>query len=152
MQPRKLLPAAMLCFALTACVSAQEHRKAVSDDSGDRISVGTVQKEIRVGMSGAEVASVMGSPNIVTSDEDRRETWIYDKISTERAYSSSAGGVNALILGGAPVGSALLGGGFGGSYGSEAGASSTTQKTLTVIIKFDKSGRVRDFAYHTSKF
>ena len=64
----------------------------------------------------------MGSPNIVTSDEDRRETWIYDKISTERAYSSSAGGVNALILGGAPVGSALLGGGLGGSYGSEAGA------------------------------
>jgi hypothetical protein len=37
-------------------------------------------------------------------------------------------------------------------FDSEAGASSTTQKTLTVIIKFDKSGRVRDFAYHTSKF
>jgi outer membrane protein assembly factor BamE (lipoprotein component of BamABCDE complex) len=111
-----------------------------------------VQKEIRVGMSGAEVATVLGSPNIVTSDEERRETWIYDKLSTERAYSSSAGGVNALILGGAPVGSALLGGGLGGRYGSEAGASSTTQKTLTVVIKFDKAGRVRDFAYHTSKF
>jgi hypothetical protein len=103
-------------------------------------------------MSGAEVASVLGSPNIVTSDEERRETWIYDKISTENAYSSSEGGVSALILGGAPVGSALLGGGLGGGYGSKAGASSTTQKTLTVIIKFDKSSKVRDFAYHTSKF
>jgi outer membrane protein assembly factor BamE (lipoprotein component of BamABCDE complex) len=152
MQLRKILPTAILCLALTACVSAQEHRNAVNDDSGDRISVGTVQKEIRVGMSGAEVASVLGSPNIVTSDEERRETWIYDKISTENAYSSSEGGVSALILGGAPVGSALLGGGLGGGYGSKAGASSTTQKTLTVIIKFDKSSKVRDFAYHTSKF
>jgi hypothetical protein len=67
-------------------------------------------------------------------------------------YSSSAGGVGSLIFGGAPVGVGVIGGGGGGSYNSEAGAASTTQKTLTVIIKFDKSGRVRDFAYHTSKF
>jgi outer membrane protein assembly factor BamE (lipoprotein component of BamABCDE complex) len=149
---KKFMSTAMLCLALSACTSAQKHRKAVSDDSGDRISVGTVQKEIRVGMSGAEVATVLGSPNIVTSDEERRETWIYDKISTERVYSSSAGGVGSLIFGGAPVGVGVIGGGVEGSYNSEAGAASTTQKTLTVIIKFDKSGRVRDFAYHTSKF
>jgi len=101
------------------------------------MTVGKVQKEIRVGMSGAEVAQVLGSPNIVSTDEERREVWIYDKIATDRAYSSSSGGVNALILG------------FGGS---SAGASSTSQRTLTVIIKFDKSGKVRDFAYHTSRF
>jgi outer membrane protein assembly factor BamE (lipoprotein component of BamABCDE complex) len=139
-------------LALSACVSAQEHRKAVSDDSGERISVGTVQREIRIGMSGADVAAALGSPNIVTTDDARRETWIYDKISTERAYSTSAAGVNTLILGGAPVGGGILGGGLGGGYSSGAGASSTSQKTLTVIIKFDKAGRVRDFAYHTSRF
>lgn len=152
MQKIKFLPAVFCCLALTACVSAQEHRQAVNDDGGERISVGTVQREIRVGMSGADVAAVMGSPNIVTTDDDRRETWIYDKISTERAYSTSSAGVNALILGGAPVGSGILGGGLGGGFSSGAGASSTSQKTLTVIIKFDKAGRVRDFAYHTSRF
>ena len=38
------------------------------------------------------------------------------------------------------------------STGRTAGAASTTQKTLTVIIKFDQDKKVRDFAYHASKF
>lgn len=99
-------------------------------------------------MSGAEVAQVLGSPNIVSTDEQRREVWIYDKISTETAYSSTSGGVRALFLG---IGSDV-GGGVGGGYGSSSGAVAKTQRTLTVIIKFDNAGRVRDFAYHTSSF
>src|SRR5690606_15252288 len=100
--------------------------------SSDRMTVGKVQKEIRIGMSGADVAQVLGSPNIVSTDEERREVWIYDKIATDRAYSTSSGGVNALILG---FGSAGAGaGGVGAS--SSAGASSTSQRTLTVIVKF----------------
>jgi outer membrane protein assembly factor BamE (lipoprotein component of BamABCDE complex) len=112
------------------------------------MTVGKVQKEIRVGMSGADVAQALGSPNIVSTDEERREVWIYDKVATERVYSSSSGGVNALILGwgdGAAGGAGIRG-------GSSAGASSTSQRTLTVIIKFDKDGKVRDFAHHSSRF
>lgn len=148
------LPAVFVAvFALlSGCMTAQEHRAAVEDPTSDRLTVGTVQKEIRVGMSGGEVASVLGSPNIVSTDEQGREVWIYDKISTTRVYSSSSGGVSALILGGAPVGAGLLGGGVGGSYQSSAGASSTQQRTLTVIIKYGKNKKVRDFAYHTSSF
>ena len=41
---------------------------------------------------------------------------------------------------------------MGGSGNGSAGAASTSQKTLTVIIKFDNDKRVRDFAYHTSRF
>ncbi len=149
---RKSIIFACLGLFLTGCMSAQEHRQAVSDDGGNRLTVGTVQKEIRVGMTGGQVAEVLGSPNIVNTDEERREVWIYDKISTERAYSTSSGGLSTLILGGAPVGVGALGGGVGGGYNQGAGASSTTQKTLTIIIKFDKQSKVRDFAYHTSKF
>jgi outer membrane protein assembly factor BamE (lipoprotein component of BamABCDE complex) len=139
----------LACFTfLFGCASASDHRADVKDPVGDELTVGTVQKEIRVGMSGGEVASVLGSPNIVSTDENRREVWIYDKVSTDYAYSQSSGGISALILGWG--GSAA--GGTGGSYGSGAGASSRTQKTLTVIIKFDEKGLVRDFAYHQSKF
>lgn len=152
MNVRNRIYTGLCCLALSGCATAQDHRQAVSDNATDTISVGTVQKEIRVGMSGEDVVSVLGSPNMVTTDEDRREVWVYDKISTERAYSSSSGGFSSLILGGAPVGVAAVGGGIGGGYSSGAGASSTTQKTLTVIIKFDKSSKVRDFAYHSSKF
>lgn len=135
-------------LALGACSNAAYHRAQVQDDSTDRMTVGKVQREIRVGMSGAEVAQVLGSPNIVSTDEERREVWIYDKIATDQAYSTSRGGINALILGFG--GDVAGGGGIGGS--SNSGAASTSQRTLTVIIKYDNDGKVRDFAYHTSRF
>ena len=138
----------LLITLVTGCQSAAVHKQQVQDDSSDRVTVGKVQKEIRIGMSGADVAQVLGSPNIVSTDEERREVWIYDKIATDHAYSESRGGVSALILGwgGSVAGAAS------GNVSSSAGASSTSQRTLTIIIKFDKEGIVRDFAYHTSRF
>ena len=78
-------------IGLGGCRSAQEHATEVqaAQASGDKMTVGVVQREIRVGMSGGEVATVLGSPNIVSTDEHGREVWIYDKISTTHAYSTS---------------------------------------------------------------
>lgn len=135
-------------LSISGCMTASQHRADVEEPAGDRLTVGTVQKEVRVGMSGAEVAGVLGSPNIVSTDEERREVWIYDKISTDVAYSTSSGGLAALVLGGG----SSVGGGVGGSASRSAGAASSSQKTLTVIIKFDNEKKVRDFAYHTSRF
>jgi len=137
-----------LALVLTGCMSASQHRQEVRDDTGDKLTVGTVQREVRVGMSGGEVAEVLGAPNIVSTDEQRREVWIYDKISTEYVSSGSSGGISTLILGGA----GSVGAGVGGSVGRNAGAASTSQRTLTVIIKFGEQGLVRDFAYRTSNF
>ncbi len=135
-------------------MSAQKHRDSIRDDSGDRISVGKVQRSVKVGMSSAAVIETLGSPNIVSTDEQGRESWVYDKISTETVHSTSSagGGISALLLGvstGAPVGGGL---GFGGQSGKSAGAASTSQRTLTIIIKFNKKGMVRDIAYHSSQF
>tara|TARA_R110002124_G_scaffold64985_2_gene177355 strand:+ start:163224 stop:163667 length:444 start_codon:yes stop_codon:yes gene_type:complete len=135
---------------LGGCQSVSGHREAVSDTSVNNLTVGVVQKEVRVGMSSASVVEILGSPNIVSTDEQRREVWVYDKISTDTAYSTSSGGVSALILGG--LTGVPLGAGVGGGYNKNTGASSKSQKTLTVIIKFDKASKVRDFAYHTSRF
>ena len=129
-------------------MSAGEHRDAVRDDSGERITVGVVQKEVREGMSGADIVGILGSPNIVSTDVERREVWVYDRIATEYVYSSGGGGVNAFVLG---FNSDLLTG-VGGGYNRNAGAVSRSQRTLTIIIKYDDTGLVRDFAYHTSKF
>ena len=136
------LALALVC-TLSACTARHHVEDVRSDDTG-RVTVGTVQKEIRLGMSGADVAEVLGSPNIVTTDTERRETWVYDKISSEVAYSKSEGSVVGLIFGGS-------GGGLGGGSTS-AGATSTSQRTLTVVIKFDDNNLVRDFSYHTSSF
>ncbi|WNC70077.1 hypothetical protein RI845_08045 [Thalassotalea nanhaiensis] len=144
----KLTLPTLLLMAISGCMTAQEHQQEIADDSTGKLTVGVVQKEINIGMSGAEVAAVLGSPNIVSTDENRNEVWIYDKISTEFVHSSSSGGVSSLVLG---FGSEVLGG-AGGSYNKQAGASSKSQKTLTIILKFDDEGLIRDFAYHTSRF
>jgi len=102
-------------------------------------------------MTSAEVAEALGSPNVVATDENRREVWVYDRIATEHAYSANSGGVAALILAGF-TGSVAGGGGVLPNFLKSAGASSTSQRTLTVIIKFTEDHRVRDFAYRQSSF
>ena len=132
----------------TACSTAVQHRAAVADDTMQRVTVGTVQREIHLGMSATAVVQALGSPNIVTTDTERNEAWVYDKFATDVVYSRSRGGVLGLVFGG---GSSVAAGGVGIST-QEAGADSTSQRTLTVVIKFDADQRVRDFAYHTSRF
>lgn len=144
----KYLVLLLTCFILCACSPASKHLQEVRSDAGDRVSVGKVQREIKIGMSSAQVVSVLGSPNIVTTDEMRRENWVYDKVATETAYSTSSGGIGALILGFADHGALAPHGG----YNNSSGAKSTTQRTLTIILKFDADSKVRDFAYHNSSF
>lgn len=128
----KILFLALIVF-VSGCASASYQRSQVRDDQGDRLTVGKVQKEIRIGMSSAEVVQVLGSPNMVSTDDERREVWVYDKIASEIVYSASNAGLKFLTSG-------------------STGAASTTQRTLTIVIKFDKDGKVRDFAYHASEF
>lgn len=136
---------ALMAMLLMAGCSATHHATDVrAADDIDRVTVGTVQKEIVIGMSAADVAAVLGSPNIVTTEEERQETWIYDKISTDVTYSRSSGSIVGLIFGSS--------GGGAGVGTTSAGSSSSSQRTLTVIIKFDSNSRVRDFSYHTSRF
>ncbi|MBI5187241.1 MAG: hypothetical protein HZA01_16165 [Nitrospinae bacterium] len=136
------------------CMTAPEHAADVRQGmgEGDRVTVGTVQREIKKGMTNAEVIQVLGSPNIVSTDEKGREVWVYDKIATDRVYSTSSGGLSILGLAGGAVGGAIVGGGVSPNYNRGAGAESTSQRTLTIIIKYDEQGKVRDFAYHASKF
>jgi hypothetical protein len=139
-------------FTLIGCMSANEHYRQTHGPKEKAMTVGTVQKEIRKGMASADVATVLGSPNIVTTDSANREVWVYDKISTDVSYSkdSSGTGLKLLIAG---VSDSLFGAGApSGSYSRSAGAQSKTQRTLTVVIKYDEQKRVRDFFYHTSRF
>jgi len=132
---KKILIVLMTVTLLSAC-GAAHHRSVVTDDSQDQLTVGKVQKEIRTGMTSAEVASVLGSPNIVSTDAKSREVWIYDKISTTRVRSKSGSYGTLLLLGGQ----------------RKSSASQTTQRTLTIIIKYDKSHKVRKIDYHSSSF
>jgi hypothetical protein len=58
-------------------------------------------------------------------------------------------GILGLLIG---SGSTAGAGGAGGSSGREAGASRSTQRTLTVVVKFDSKGLVESTRYHAGKF
>ena len=133
----RLLSAFFMTAMLVGCSPVDQAAQVnAALGQGDRLTVGTVQREIRTGMSGADVAAVLGAPNVVTSDGQRRETWVYDRISSTQAYST--GGVaGSLVL----IGAA-----------QSSGVRSTTQRTLTVIIRFDEQGTVRDFSYRSTSF
>jgi len=137
---------------LTGCMSAHQHYQQTHGAQERQMTIGVVQKEIRKEMSAAEVAEVLGSPNIVTTDGEGREVWVYDKISTDVTYSKDSGGAGIILLIGSASGGTAGGGLGSGNYSRSAGAQSKTQRTLTVVIKFDQHNKVRDFAYHSSRF
>ncbi len=116
-----------LVGSLVGCQASYHASGVRSASEADRLTVGTVQREIKVGMRSPDVAEALGSPNIVSTDAQGREVWIYDKTATDVVVSGS-------------------------SWFVTAGASSKSQRTLTVIVKFDEDGAVRDIAYHSSQF
>jgi len=136
---------AVLVLPLGGCMTVADHRNAVN--AADRLTLGTVQREIRKGMSSAEVVAVLGAPNMVTTDDQRREVWVYDKAAREVVHSASGLQIIPLLLG-----TGSVAGGATGGYSQSAGATSQTSRTLTVVIKFDEQNKVRDWAYHATQF
>ena len=122
---------ACLVFSIQECTKRRRYY-----EDNDRLSIAKVQREIRLGMTSSEVVEVLGSPNMVTTDDKRRETWVYDKVSTTVQSSSSHHGVWVLLY----------------DYAGNDNYYSSNQRTLTIIIKFNEQGKVRDFAYRTSSF
>jgi len=94
------------------------------------------------------VAERLGSPNIVTRETDGREAWVYDKASSEVELSGASVGVGGLGSGGGSTFWGLLG--VGAGKHSEKATSS--QKTLTVVVRFSAAGGVERFTWHVSQF
>ena len=147
MKKRLIVPCLVL-LPMTGCMTASQHNDQLGSMDAERLTVAAVQREIRLGMSGAAVLSTLGSPNIVSTDKDRHEVWVYDRVGTEYVYSNSGTGLLSLIgaIGGSAVGGVLP------HHQQNAGASRRSQRTLTIIIKFDENRLVKDYSYHSSRF
>jgi outer membrane protein assembly factor BamE (lipoprotein component of BamABCDE complex) len=100
----------------------------------EKLSVGTVQREIKAGMDQAAVREALGAPTTVSADSQRREVWTYDGVSSDRIDTARSVGGSMIVLSGAK--SAL--------------ASTADKRTLTIIVYYDDAKKVRDFAYNYS--
>ena len=102
----------------------------------EEFTLGMVQQRIHTGMSQSEVLACLGSPNIVTKSIDGLETWAYDKISQTSHETYNKKWFWMLITGRRK-----------GCMKTE-----TSQKTITVVLNFDKDCCLETFMYKTSSF
>jgi len=89
-----------------------------------KVTLGNVQRSVKPGASSAEVIAALGSPNIVSSNKDGTETWVYDKISAESEYA--AGFASAVAV--------------------------TSTRTLMVVIKYARSGLIETVDYRQTSY
>jgi hypothetical protein len=111
-------------------------------------TLGIVQKELRSGLSQADVAERLGAPNILTRDAEGREAWVYDKVSSEIEASSGSVGVGGLGSGAGSTFAGLL----GISASKRSDKAKTSQRTLTVVLRFSAAGTLESFRWHDSRF
>lgn len=143
---------------LSGCIQKQpqktaaEHHEELGSTKEIKTTLGLFQMSVREGMPQSDVATAVGSPNIVTQDADGNDTWIYDKISTETSHSDSS--QKNMESHGIGVSLGIIGAGITQSQSSSnsAGAASQSQKTLTVVIKFNKKRQVSKIRYQSSSF
>jgi hypothetical protein len=137
---------AVALLAATVAFGGEPERSGPASPS--TFTLGLVQKELRPGLSQAEVIERLGSPNVLTRDAEGREAWVYDRASREWEVS-----IGSVGLGG-------LGSGGGGSVAGVLGVSArkrtekarSSQRTLTVVVRFSAAGVVQSFSWHDSRF
>lgn len=134
-----LLATAMVFSTLTVeakKVKLEAKKVGMPEAQDMQFTLGLVQSSLKEGISQSEVISLLGSPNIITRDSDGKESWIYDKIYSENSALGHDAGATIILAG----------------WGRSSSRSVQSQKTITVIIKFDKQGRVENYTYHNSRF
>jgi hypothetical protein len=138
---------AAVVLALSAVAAGAEDKGAVRQGT-TAFTLGLVQKELHVGLSQAEVVERLGAPNILTRDPAGRESWVYDKVSSEVETSSGHVGVGGLGMG---AGGSLAGV-LGVAVGKRSEKVKSSQNTLTVVVRFSAAGAVEGFSWHASRF
>ena len=93
-------------------------------DNVEKITLGDVQSKIKVGISSAEVINVLSSPNIVSTNKDNTETWVYDKVSVKSEMVATPNSTST----------------------------SKTSKTLIVTIKYNKNKEVESVQYRQTSY
>jgi len=126
-----LLAAAAL---LGGCVQGPSNPVAQRNSA---LTTGNVELHIKKGVTTkAQVLDAFGAPNITTTDGSGHEVWTYQRSATVSHASSGSSYWTVILAGG----------------GSNASGFEQSQRTMTLIIKFNKNDVVSDFRSRYSQF
>lgn len=137
--------AAILLIASTPALAKEKAQPT----GPNMLTTGMVNLTLRVGeTTQAQIIETFGAPNITTLDATGNEMWVYDRQAT--VSSDSSGGFSIGIGLGGGGGDVAGAGGLG--FGNRKSKSETTQRSMTLIIKFDNRKIVSDFKSRSSSF
>ena len=139
---------ALACGFIAAACTSNPPPSPVPAPPEKELTLGLVQREVRAGSSGAEVLAALGSPNQVTRDAQGREVWVYDRVSSERTETVESGSVAGVMAGSAGT----VSGAAAGHATRKNTKESTSQKTLTAVIRFDADARVTAVTVNATRF
>jgi outer membrane protein assembly factor BamE (lipoprotein component of BamABCDE complex) len=125
-----VLVAMEACTPQTAPLTTIPSRKIETQ----KLAVGAAQI-LTAGMSGADVIAALGSPNVLTNDKDGLETWVYDKISNEYEFVTAQDG-----------------GWLFNPKSQQSGVEVRSQRTLIVVVHFDKDKKVKNVQYRQTSY
>jgi outer membrane protein assembly factor BamE (lipoprotein component of BamABCDE complex) len=107
------------------------------DQRNSALTQGNVQLNLAVGQTTkADVLEVFGAPNITTRDAAGSEVWSYQRHATVAQSSSNSDYWTILLTGGS----------------RSAAGFAQSNRTMTLIIKFNSKDVVSDFRSRTSDF
>ena len=118
------------CAPQTAPLTSIPARKIETQ----KLAVGAAQM-IKAGMSGADVITALGSPNILTANKEGLETWVYDKISNEYEFVTAQDG-----------------GWFFSPRAQQSGVEVRSQRTMIVVVNFDADKKVKNVQYRQTSY
>lgn len=131
---RRLAWLLSVCVLATACTAPPPQPVTTRNSE---LTHGNVQMNLKVGATTqTEVLETFGAPNITSIDGSGQEVWTYQRHATV-SQSASAENYWTIIL-------------AGGSQ--EASGFEQSQRTQTLIIKFDSNKVVSDFRSRSSEF
>ena len=134
MRFRDLVAAAAAALIFAAC--APVPMKPVETRNSE-MTHGNVQMNLKIGeTSQTQVLEVFGAPNITSIDGSGQEVWTYQRAATTSQSASSNGYWTILLAG----------------QSQEASGLEQTQRTMTLIIKFNDRKIVSDFRSRSSEF
>ncbi len=141
---RNTLSVVALITLMSAAPAARAAEGPLAPPRGNDLTLGLIQRSIKSGMTTTEVVESVGSPNLVTRGRNGRESWVYDRFSTETSEEG-------FHVGGGGIGA---GGSVLGAMGVDGGKRklTTSQRTLMLVVTFDADGMVETFTYRSSKF
>jgi hypothetical protein len=125
--------AGILLSALTACATPPEP----AAPPPNTLTHGNVQLTLKAGeTTQAAVLEAFGAPNVTTIDASGQEVWTYQRHATVSQRSSNRNYWTVVLLGGS----------------ANADGFEQTQRTMTLLVRFDANKIVSDFRSRAAEF